>query len=83
MTKLRSTARFEAVTPQLTSPLGPRRVLQRGLAGLALGAGLTWFAVAWSNGILGFLSLIVVLGSLAWISLGLIRHFGARFRRRA
>jgi hypothetical protein len=83
MTKLRSTARLEAVAPQLHALPSPRRVLQRGLLGLGLGAGLTWLAVAWSDGVLGFVSLMLVLGSLAWISLGLVRHFAARLRRRA
>ena len=83
MTELRSIARLEGVTPQLTPPPGPRRVLQSGLLGLGLGGGLTWLAVARADGVLGFVSLMLVLGSLAWIGLGLVRHFSARFRGRA
>lgn len=81
VTELVPTARIEAVIPQLTPAPGPRPVMARGLAGLALGAGLTWLAVIWSNGTLGFLSLMTVLGTLAWIGLGLVRHYAARFRR--
>jgi len=83
MTELRPTARFAAVAPTLAPPPGPRRMLLRGLGGLGLGGGLTWLAVTWSHPTLGFLSLLLVLGSLAWISLGLVRHFAARFSRRA
>jgi hypothetical protein len=81
MTELRSTARFEAVTPQLTPPPAPRQVWRRGLAGLGLGAALTVLAVLWANGVLGLVSLLVVLGSLSWISIGLVRHYAARLRR--
>lgn len=82
MTELRPTAQREAVTPPLAPPPGPRWVLRRGLAGLGLGAGFTILAVAWGNGPLGLLSLVLVLGSLAWISIGLVRHQAARLRRR-
>jgi len=53
-----------------------------GLAGLGLGAILTWLAVAWSHATLSLLSLVVVFGSLFSVSLGLIQHLGTRFRRR-
>jgi hypothetical protein len=42
---------------------------------------LTVLAVAWANATLGLLSLVVVFGSLGWISLSLVRHHAARLRR--
>jgi hypothetical protein len=56
-------------------------MMVQGVAGLAVGAGLTVCAVAWSQGVLGFLGLMTVLGSLAWISLGVVRHYAGRLRR--
>ncbi|MEI6158694.1 MAG: hypothetical protein WCP77_02575 [Roseococcus sp.] len=80
MTELRPTAHIEGVTPPFAPPPGPGWILRRGLAGFGLGAALTFLAVAWANGPLGLLSLIMVLGSLAWISIGLVRHHAARLR---
>lgn len=82
MTELRPMAQSEAVTPPLTPTPGPGWVLQRGLAGLGLGAGLTLLAVIRADATLGLLSLLLVLGSLAWISIGILRHQAARLRRR-
>ena len=77
MTKPHSTTQHGAVIP---TP-GLRLLLAKGCVGLLLGAGMTILAVMWSNGTLGLLSLVTVFGTLVWLSLGLIRHFGARFRR--
>jgi hypothetical protein len=66
----------------LLSPMraaGPR--LLPGLAGLVLGAALSGGAIAWSQGVLGFLGLVLVLGSLGWISLAGMRRMAARFGR--
>ena len=52
-----------------------------GMAGLGLGAGLTWFAVNWSHAALGLLSLVVVFGSLFLLGLALMRRLSTRFRR--
>jgi len=81
MTELRPTAPSEAVRPPIVPPPGPGWILRRGLGGLGLGAGLTVLAVAWANATLGLLSLVVVFGSLGWISLSLVRHHAARLRR--
>lgn len=81
MTELRSTDRLEAATPQLTPPPAPRQVWRRGLATLGLGAAATVLAVLWANSVLGLLSLLIVFGSVSWISIGLLRHHAARLRR--
>ena len=52
-----------------------------GMAGLGLGAGLTWLAVNWSHAALGLLSLVVVFGSLFLLGLALMRRLSTRFRR--
>jgi hypothetical protein len=80
MTELRPKAPGEAVTPPLAPSPGPGWIVRRGLAALGLGAGLTILAVAWANAPLGLLSLVLVLGSLGWISIGLVRHQAARPR---
>ncbi len=82
MTELRRGGAMDAVTPPFDPAPRLRPMLLQGVAGLVLGAGLTVGAVAWSQGVLGFLGLVTVLGSLAWISLGVVRHFAGRLRRR-
>lgn len=52
-----------------------------GMAGLGLGAGLTWLAVDGSHAALGLLSLVVVFGSLFLLGLALMRRLSTRFRR--
>jgi hypothetical protein len=86
MTEFRPTASQEAVSPMLNpAPRGPILAwgpfLAKGLGGLLLGAVLTIVSVRWANAPLGLLSLLTVLGSLTWISLGLVRHYSARFHR--
>lgn len=81
MTELRPTASMEAVTPGLTPRPTLRQALSKGFGGLILGAAMTVLAVLWSNGVLGFLSLVTVLGSMAWMGLATVRHYSARFRR--
>jgi peptidoglycan/LPS O-acetylase OafA/YrhL len=81
MTELRRGAAMAAVTPPFERKPSLRPMLLQGVAGLVLGAVLTVGAVAWSQGVLGFLGLMTVLGSLAWISLGVVRHYAGRLRR--
>ncbi|UPY37273.1 hypothetical protein [Sediminicoccus sp. KRV36] len=59
------------------------RILRQGFAILALGAALTWLAVAFANAPLGLLSLAMVLGGLGWTSIRLLVNFATRFRARA
>jgi hypothetical protein len=82
MTELRRGAHMAAVTPPFTRSVPRLRpVVLQGVTALILGAGLTVCAVAWSQAALGFLGLLTVLGSFAWISLGVVRHYAARLRR--
>lgn len=81
MTESRPTTRFEAGVPRTILLANVKRPMQLGMAGLGLGAGLTLLAVGWSHATLGLVSLIVVFGSLASVSLGLMRRLGTRFRR--
>lgn len=81
MTELRPTASTEAVSPDLSPRPALRPMLTKGFIGLILGAAMTILAVLWSNGVLGFLSLMTVFGSLTWISLVIVRHYSARLRR--
>lgn len=80
MTELRSTAQLEAAASG-SDAKRPRRAIMQGLVGLGLGAGLTVLAVSLAQGTLGFLGLVVVLASLGWISVGVMRTYAARFRR--
>lgn len=81
MTELRHGAAMAAVTPPFAQAPRLRPMLLQGGAGLALGAGLTVSAVAWSQGVLGFLGLMMVVGSLGWIAIGVVRHYAGRLRR--
>ena len=81
MTEWRPTAQRKAMPPHLTPARDPGWLMGRSAAGLGLGAVLTVLAVAWAQPVLGLLSLILVLGGLAGIGLGLVRHQAARFRR--
>lgn len=81
MTELRRGAATDAVTPPFARAPSLRPLLLQGVAGLLTGVGLTVGAVAWSQGVLGFLGLVTVLGSLAWISLAVVRHYAGRLRR--
>lgn len=80
MTGLRHGAATDAVPPPPRRRAPVPRLLP-GLAGLLLGAALTTGAVAWSQGVLGFLALATVLGSLGWIGLAAVRRVAARFGR--
>lgn len=81
MTEWRPTAQRNAMPPPTTPARDAGWLMRRSAAGLALGAVLTVLAVAWAQPVLGLLSLILVLGSLAGFGLGLVRHHAARFRR--
>lgn len=85
MTELRRADAMKAVPPPFTHRATgsgpPRQMILQGMAGLILGAALTFCAVAWSQGVLGFLALVTVLGSLGWIGLGVVRQAAARLRR--
>jgi hypothetical protein len=81
MIELHSAARSEAVTLRQGFLAKLRSPMWCGIAGLGLGAILTWLAVEWSHATLSLLSLVVVFGSLFSVSLGLMRHLGTRFRR--
>lgn len=86
MTELRHADAKNAVPPPFASRTDgrwpARSMIRQGVAGLILGAALTFGAVAWSQGVLGFLALVTVLGSLGWIGLGVVRRAAARLRRR-
>lgn len=80
MTELRHGVARDAVPPPQAGRAPPPSLLP-GFAGLLLGAVLTLGAVVWSQGVLGFLALVIVLGSLCWIGLGVMRRVAARLRR--
>ena len=81
MTEWRPMAPRTAMPPHINPARDPGWLMRRSAAGLGLGAALTVLAVAWAQPVLGLLSLILVLGSLAGFGLGLVWHHAARFRR--
>ncbi len=81
MTEYRPMAPSTAMPPHITPARDPGWLMRRSATGLGLGAALTVLAVAWAQAVLGLLSLLLVLGSLAGFGLGLVRHHAARFRR--
>lgn len=70
-----------AATPAAKADSLPARWLVPGLGGLAAGGLLTILAVRWSQGMLGLLGLVLVLGSLFWLGLGLMRRLARRYPR--
>ena len=74
-------ASSRAVPPRQSFPPKLGWPMWCGMAGLGLGAGLTWLSVNWSHAALGLLSLVVVFGSLFLLGLALMRSLSTRFRR--